>query len=243
MANKNKVIIVGNWKMGPETVLEAKRIISSTKRFISKISGVKVIVSPPFVYSNILSHSANKEVLLGAQDVSVFKDGSHTGEISANMLKKNGFSFCIVGHSERRANGETDEMVSDKVSLLLEEKICPIICIGESSRDELGGYLEFIRDQIKNSLAGVSKKNALEIIIAYEPIWAIGAKEPMKTSDIHETSLFIKKVLSDLYGNEIAFSIPILYGGTVNMRNAKEIVRDGEVNGLLVGRESINPPS
>ncbi|MEI6238129.1 MAG: triose-phosphate isomerase [bacterium] len=242
MAVKKTKFVVGNWKMSPVSPLEAKKIAISIKKCASVLSKVTTVFAPPSIYLPLISRLCAKgEVKLSSQNVSIFKDGAHTGEVNAEMLKNSGVSFCIVGHSERRALGETDAQVSEKVNLLLENGIRPVICVGEGEHDHQGVYLEFLQNEIKNSLKGVTKKNASEIIIAYEPIWAVGAKEPMQNSDIHETTLFIKKVLTDIFGQEMAFSIPILYGGSVNMRNAKDIVMMGQVDGLLVGRESLNP--
>jgi triosephosphate isomerase len=158
------------------------------------------------------------------------------------MLKDLGVKYVIVGHSETRTRGETDENVSKKIQALLDNGIKPILCIGEKERNEDGSHLDFIKDQIKSSLNKVNKKNINDLIVAYEPIWAIGAKEAMDAPSIYEMSLFIKKVLSDIYGQESAIATPILYGGSVNFRNASEIFVTGKVDGLLVGRESVNPP-
>jgi triosephosphate isomerase len=137
--------------------------------------------------------------------------------------------------------GETDEMVSKKIALAIDTGLKPILCVGESEHDSHGVYLDTLKNQIKMSLQKVQKKYISELIIAYEPIWAIGAKEPMSTSVINEMVIFVKKVVSDMYGHENGISIPVLYGGSVSFRNAADIVSNGGVNGLLVGRESINP--
>ncbi len=158
------------------------------------------------------------------------------------MLKDIGVTHIIVGHSERRAGGETDEIVAKKTQAVLEIGIHPIVCVGEKERDAHGLYLETLKDQIKNSLANAPKKLINQLIIAYEPIWAIGAKEAMDPSIVHEMSLFIKKVLSDIYGHDNAINTPILYGGSVNFRNASDIIEKGQVDGLLIGRESVNIP-
>jgi triosephosphate isomerase len=124
----------------------------------------------------------------------------------------------------------------------LEAGLIPIICVGEVSRDESGSHLDVLKQQIKNSLKEVTIKTAPKIIIAYEPIWAIGATEPMKNEDIFEASIFVKKVCSDLFGAEVGVKITVLYGGSVNRLNAPDIIVVGKVDGLLVGRESINAP-
>ncbi len=237
-----KRIIVGNWKMNPISLDLAKKLFKSTKSTADKLNSVKVIVCPPFVYIPSLVKTISS-VSIGAQNVNAEGQGSFTGEVSPLMLKDLGVSHVIVGHSERRKMGETDENISNKVQALLEQDISPILCIGEKERNEDGSHLEFLKEQIKNSLNKVNKKNIDKLIVAYEPIWAIGAKEAMNSSEIYETSIFIKKVLSDIYGHDLAVSTPILYGGSVNFRNALEIFEKGQVDGLLIGRESVNPPS
>ncbi len=236
-----KRIIVGNWKMNPTTLDEAKRIFKSTKNTADKLKSVIVVLCPPFVYiSTLLNFRIESSVSIGAQDVYFEEVGSFTGEISPLMLKDLGISYVIVGHSEKREKGQTDEMVAKKVAMLLDIGINPILCIGEKERNEDGSHLDFLKSQIKNSLNKVPKKSIRKLIIAYEPIWAIGVKEAMKPEDIYEMSIFIRKVLADIYGYEEAVAVSVLYGGSVNFRNALEIFEKGQIDGLLVGRESVN---
>jgi triosephosphate isomerase (TIM) len=236
---KNKILIVANWKMNPETIEKAKEIFQGTKKTTKLLKNTKVVVCPPFVYLSNLEKINDSEVILGAQDMFWEKSGSFTGEISAGMLEKE--SYVILGHSERRDLGETDEMVSKKIISAIKAGLKPILCIGEKERDIHGDYLLFLRNQIINSLNKLPKRFLEKVIIAYEPIWAIGKseEEAMKPTDIHETSLFIKKVLAEIYEPKLALSIPILYGGSVSYKNAKEIITLGEVQGLLVGHESL----
>lgn len=156
------------------------------------------------------------------------------------MLNDLGVTYVIVGHSERRMRGETDELISKKVNVLLEAGMNTILCVGEKERSENGAHLDFLKEQIKNSLNKVSKKNISKLIVAYEPVWAIGAKEAMSPENIYEMTIFVRKVLSDIYGHDQAISTPVLYGGSVNFRNALDIFVKGQVDGLLVGRESVN---
>lgn len=236
-----KKIIVGNWKMNPVTVEEAKKLSKTAKSLSQKLNSVKVVICPPFVYIPVVSNTrVESPISIGAQDIYPELQGAYTGEVSPLMLKDFGVEYVIVGHSEKRSKGQTDEMISKKVQLLLENNISPILCIGEKERKEDGSHLDFLKEQIKNSLNKVPKKNISKLVIAYEPVWAIGAKEAMAPNDIYETSIFIKKVLSDLYGHDEAVSTPILYGGSVNFRNAPEIFIKGQIDGLLVGRESVN---
>lgn len=229
--------------MNVTSVEDARKIFKSTKAISEKLKTISVVLCPPFVYiPTLLNTRSESSVAVGAQNVFFENQGSFTGEISPLMLKDMGAEYCIVGHSERRAMGETDEIISKKVQALLEVGVKPIVCFGEAERNENGSHLEFLRVQIKNSLNKVQKKFINNLIVAYEPIWAIGAKEAMKPEDIYEMSIFIKKVLSDIYGHDEAISTPVLYGGSVNFRNAAEIFEKGKVDGLLIGRESVNVP-
>ncbi len=237
-----KKIIVGNWKMNPGTIDEAKRLFKSIRNIAAKLTKTSVVVCPPFLYISPLTKLKNENVSIGSQNSHYETQGSFTGEISPSMLKDMGVEYTIVGHSERRLIGETDEIISKKANTLLDSGIKTIVCIGEKERNENGSHLDFIKEQIKNSLNLVPRKNINKLIVAYEPIWAIGAKEAMLPEDIYEMSLFIKKILADMYGHDEAVSTPILYGGSVNFRNALDIFTKGKIDGLLVGRESINSP-
>ncbi len=225
--------------MNPSTYEEARKIYNSIKRVAPKLTKIDIVICPPYTYLKSFVKNQN-EVFIGAQNVFFQEQGSYTGEIGVNMLKDLDIKYVIVGHSERRNMGETDQMISKKVQLLLDSGISPILCIGEKERMEQGEHLDYIKIQIKNSLEKVAKKNISKLIIAYEPVWAIGAKEAMNPPMIHEMMLFIRKTISDIYGHECAMSMPVLYGGSVNFRNAVDIIKEGQVDGLLVGRESMN---
>ena len=225
--------------MNPKTAEEAKEIFLGTKKTVKMLKNTEVVVCPPFVYLSDLEKINDSKIILGGQDMFWEESGSFTGEISAKMLKGEG--YVILGHSERRELGETDEMVSKKLASAINAGLKPIFCVGEKERDAHGEYLHFIRRQIINSLGKLPKKSLAKLIIAYEPVWAIGKseEEAMKPSDIHEISLFIKKVLADIYDKKTAIVTKILYGGAVGAKNAKEIIVLGEVQGLLVGHESL----
>jgi triosephosphate isomerase len=159
------------------------------------------------------------------------------------MIKGVGADYCIIGHSERRALGETNEIVGRKVRAALRNGLKVILCVGEHERDESGRYLEFLKTELEESLAQAGRKILSQIIIAYEPIWAIGksADQSMAPRDVHETSLFIRKILREIFKNESALKIPILYGGSVAPENTEALVRGGNVEGLLVGHKSLVP--
>ena len=242
MAVKKK-LVVGNWKMHPGTLAEAKRDFSTFKKKRLKDVGVTTVICPPFVYLNDLSrlYFGNK-IFFGVQNLFWKDEGSFTGEIGPNMVKSLGAKFAIVGHSERRALGENDEMIAQKVKASLGADLHTILCVGEPTRDSHGNYLRFIQGQIKDSLRGVSKPSLKKLIVAYEPIWAVGqGNSAMAPHEIHQMILFIKKQLITTYGKKIGDAIPILYGGSTDADNVHDIVYEGGVDGVLVGRKSLNP--
>lgn len=245
MNNRGKKLIVGNWKMNPTTLAEARRIFGAAKRSAAKIRRAEAVICPPFLYLTTLAKSAKnaRNLALGVQDIFWEIAGSYTGEISPTMVLNSGAKYAIVGHSERRVLGELDNQVAKKAVLALKLGLRPIVCVGESVRDEKGEYLGFLKNQIRNSLQGITEKLLENLIIAYEPVWAIGGKEAMKPEQVEETGIFIRKILADLYGQEAVMKLPILYGGSVDAKNAEAIVYQGNVQGLLIGRQSLEPES
>ena len=235
---KMKKLIVGNWKMNPQSLDEAKDLAGKVKRAMAKVRKTQVVLCPPFVYLSPLSSKVGGSLFLGAQDANHLALGSYTGEVSYSQLYQFGVRFVIVGHSERRKMGETDEIINKKVKSVVSGGMTAIVCVGESVRDHNGEYFGLIKNQILSALKDVSKKSADRIIIAYEPIWAVGAKESMSPRDLHEMSIFIRKVLKDLYG-VLGEDVRVLYGGDADRVNSDSLVRDGNVSGLLIGRESL----
>jgi triosephosphate isomerase len=240
----NKKIIIANWKLNPIGTKKAKSLFSDIKKIASKLRNVQTVICPPFLYINDLQKLVTgHRVVVGAQDAFFKNKGAYTGEVSTSMLKDSGVKYIIIGHSERRALGETNEIVNKKVISALKEDMNIVVCIGEKVRDENAEYLDFIKNEIKESLLGVQKSKFNKIIIAYEPIWAIGGSGggiPDSPSETMETILFIRKILSELFGKKIAMSTPVLYGGSVNRKNAKGFLVDGGVQGLLVGGASLD---
>lgn len=239
--NKYKILIVANWKMNPGTIEEANKIFLATDRISRNLKNIRLVICPPYIYLSELEALKSRTISLGAQDAFMEKSGSFTGEISPNMLKAEGEKYVIIGHSERRELGETHELISRKVLTSLRAGLKVILCVGERERDGHGEYLSFLRSEIVNSLNKVGKRYINSLIIAYEPIWAIGRGDTasLKPGDLHEITIFIKKILCEIYGPRDGMTVPILYGGSVNFKNAKELVVGGGVKGLLVGRESL----
>lgn len=241
---KTKKILVANWKMNPDTQDKAKEIASNMKGALKNKKNIELVVCPPFIFLPEVAEAlgGSKNLLIGAQDVFGGDSKSTAGEIGAEMLINSKVRYIIVGHSSRRSLCETDEVVAEKVSHIIKSGMKAILCIGETERDEGGQFYMFVKDQLLKNLSKIKKNDLKKLIIAYEPVWAIGKKdtEAMKPEDLHEMTIFIKKVLSDKFGQENVMSVPILYGGSVSKRNVEELASKGEVSGLLVGRESLN---
>ena len=243
-------LVIGNWKMDPADIKSAEKILKGIIKGASKAKGAEIVVCPPALFiSGLIKKTRSKKVQFGAQNVAQFEKGSHTGELSAEQLANTGVKYVIVGHSERRALGETSDMVSQKIESSLKSGLKVVLCIGEEKRDENNGaHLEFLAEELTESLsrvenlpAGKAGKNLKNITIAYEPIWAIGAEEAMQPSQIHEMSIFIKKVLSEKFGPDVGRSTRIIYGGSVNSENIEDIMRNGHIDGVLPGRASRDP--
>jgi len=249
--------------MNPASLDEAKRLMrnfqfprplspersSDGGRAISNFQKAQIVICPPFVYLSALAdyrstRIKNRSTLikLGAQDVFYESEGSYTGEISPPMLRDIGVKYVIIGHSERRALGETNEIVAKKIGACLKYLLTPIVCIGESSRDESGNYFSFIRTQIEEIFKNIPRSALNKIVIAYEPIWAIGKKAIREATpaESEEMAIFIRKVLSNIYDQVNASQVILLYGGSVNIKNAREFLKSGGVDGLLVGRDSLD---
>ncbi|MHB1118122.1 MAG: triose-phosphate isomerase family protein, partial [Minisyncoccota bacterium] len=180
--------------------------------------------------------------VIGAQNTWMENEGAYTGEISPSMLASLKISHVIIGHSERRALGESDELVNKKILAAIKAGLTAVLCVGEGERDPDGEYLKYISRQIKIALAGVAKKDLIRIVIAYEPVWAIGkhALRAASADDALEVAILIKKTLADLYGKDGGV-VPVLYGGSVDAKNAGEFLMKSHVDGLLVGRASLDP--
>ncbi|OHA81891.1 MAG: triose-phosphate isomerase [Candidatus Yonathbacteria bacterium RIFCSPHIGHO2_01_FULL_51_10] len=242
---QKKKLIVANWKMAPAGTKEAQGIFRDIAKAGAGSRTARVVVCPPFVFLPTLAALRSKSVALGAQDVFWEKDGAFTGEISAAMLADLRTQSVIVGHSERRALGDTDEMVNRKLRAVCVAGITPVLCVGESVRDHEGGHVIFVRDQIRAALQGVKRSDALRLVVAYEPIWAIGknAVRPATTEEGMEMAIVIKKTLTDLFDRATADAVTILYGGSVDEKNAREFLWNAGMDGLLVGRASLSPKS
>lgn len=236
-------LVVGNWKMNPQSVTMARRLVTEIKKGISRISDVDIVVAPPSLYLETVHKVRNgsKRFSLGVQNVHWKKLGAQTGEISVPMLKSFRVSYAILGHSERRAMGEEDKDINQKTHSVVKAGMTAVVCVGEKKRDSHAQYLNFVENQVREACGGISRAKLNKLVIAYEPIWAIGTGDTATPHDAHEMKLFIQKVLSDIYGRNYVRSIRILYGGSVSAKNAESLIQDGTVDGFLVGGASLRP--
>jgi triosephosphate isomerase len=226
--------------MNPVDESKAKEIVRQVKKVSLKLKKSQIAVCPPFVYLPLFAKSKGKNFSMGSQNAHHEMSGSFTGEVSYSMLYQFGVRFVIVGHSERRKMGEADEVINRKVKSVVNSGMTAIICVGESERDNNGDYLDVIKKQILNAIVDVPKKLMENIVIAYEPVWAIGGTTAMSPRDLHEMTIYIKKVLNDAVGLSSS-DVRILYGGSVDRVNADTLIKEGNVSGFLVGRQSLIP--
>ncbi|KKQ46535.1 MAG: Triosephosphate isomerase [Candidatus Yanofskybacteria bacterium GW2011_GWC2_37_9] len=241
MQKKKDKIIIGNWKMNPLTIKEAEKSFEDIKKSVSYVRKTTIVICPPLLYLEKLKKISRK-INLGAQNVFWGDVGAFTGEVSAEMLYNAGIKYVILGHSERRTLGETNELVNKKIKGSLSAGLTPVLCVGESMRDENHSYFNLVKTQLEECLNGVKKTFASKIIIAYEPIWAISStlnRHDATSADSREMAIFIRKVLYDKFGAE-ASRIRIIYGGSVNEKDALDFLNNGGVDGLLSGRASLN---
>jgi len=236
----NKKLIIANWKCNPASQKEAEYIFKVVKKGILDFGlrkNTEIVICPPYVFLSSIKHQVSN-IKLGAQDCFYEKKGAYTGEISPLMLKDLGVKYVIIGHSERRRYlKETDEVINKKIKMALKSGLYPILCIGE---EEKNSSSSIIREQLKKGLSKISFSKVANIIIAYEPIWAIGTGNACVPEEVLKINLFIKKTLTQLYNRKIAEKIKIIYGGSVNSKNAADYVKEAQMDGLLVGGASLN---
>lgn len=240
-----KPILVANWKNHPGSIEEAESLLKELLKRRELYKKTSLFIAPPYTYLEEVSNRAKSFGTLASQDISPLVKGSWTGEITPEILKNFGVRLSILGHSERRALGETTEEVREKIKIALRSGITPLICFGEKEHDKDGAHFEFLRDELKGLLSGLSKKEIGKIALAYEPVWAIGksAEDSLNPKELSQTVIFIRKILSDLFGRSVAESTPILYGGSVEPTNAEALLKEGGVRGFLVGHASLKAKS
>jgi len=227
-----KPLVVANWKCNPATLVEAKALFDSVIKGIEHIKNIEVVICPPFVYLPVLSASASAKgfggLRFGSQDCCWQGEGAYTGEVSAKMAKSAGCAYIIIGHSERRKHfGETDEIINKKIKAAKEVGLKVILCVGETEMEKNAGKTKDVLErQLKQGMGSI-----LNLIVAYEPVWAIGSGNPCGAKEAGRVKVFLQAMTKS----------PILYGGSVDSRNASGYIKDAGFDGLLVGGASLVP--
>jgi len=237
-------IIAANWKMhmnkdkAIEYIRDFKEMVTATN--------VEIVLCPPFtLLETVKEETKNTVIKVGAQNVHWEEKGAFTGEISPLMLKELGIDYCIIGHSERRQYfNETNETVNKKLKSVMKHGIRPILCIGESLEDRKKGNTEvFVKEQVVEAFKGIDGEDVKNVVIAYEPIWAIGTGETATPEEANRVIAFIREILREIYGSNISEEIRIQYGGSVKPDNIKSLMDQDDIDGALVGGASLDPVS
>ncbi|EKE11762.1 MAG: triosephosphate isomerase [uncultured bacterium] len=240
-----KKFVIGNLKMNLQNIKEREAYLTRMGKEISKknMENVEIVLCPPFVHLEGFKKWKNKKIARGAQDVFFEEKGSFTGEISPSMLKDFDCQYVIIGHSERRRYfGESGEFISYKIKAVLKQNIRPILCIGETREEKDSDQtMKIVADQLKEALADIDSSKIKNVVIAYEPIWSVGTDMVPASNEIMSAKLLIKKILHELVGKKFASEVAIIYGGSVNAKTIRQVCLDAEVDGVLVGRESLDP--
>ncbi|MEN9880891.1 MAG: hypothetical protein RLZZ308_74 [Candidatus Parcubacteria bacterium] len=246
MIKRTLPLIVGNWKATPQTQESAIKNIKNLEKKLttSKIKLPKKVyyIAVPEIFIPTLTPLAKKGYI-GAETLHGTKEGQITGGTTPLQLLSGGAMFTLIGHSEVRARGETREERAQKTLASLSNKLPVVLCFGERTRDANGNYLEELEEDVKETLASTPRELFSNLILAYEPIWAIGAANPATTSECFEAIIAIRRALASLAGIDYAKKVHILYGGTVTKDSAKGFLAEGGVDGLLIGRASQDPAS
>jgi len=232
--------------MNPVTLKEAEKLFTDVKKGLSGVKNAEIVICAPFIYVSGFRFHASR-IKLGAQNCYHEQKGAYTGEVSPLMIKDMGCDYVIIGHSERkRYFGETNEAINKKIKAALKAGLKVILCIGENTRDSFDSKGRWtheldpkLKEQLIGALEGVKKSQINSIVVAYEPVWAIGTGNPATPDDVFSVKIYIRKALSDLYGRKIADKVLVLYGGSTNKKNAADFVNQGNMDGLLVGGASL----
>ncbi len=234
-------LVIGNWKMNPATVGEARKLFLDIRKALGRKNRQTVVaVAPPAPFLSELERlSPSQRMALAGQDIFFEQTGAYTGEISLPMLKSVGATAVIVGHSERRARGETDADIYKDIQAIIKAQVTAIVCVGERERDTQGNYYTVVETQLRAALKAVPKAKLGQLVVAYEPVWAIGTGKVATPEDVYEMKLFIQKVIVGQFGRPALKKVRIVYGGSVKPDNAASILNVGRVDGFLVGGASL----
>jgi len=240
-----EIVVAGNWKMNKD-LNESVALVSEIKNLLSDDINAKMIVCPPYTsLETVNALIKNTNIGLGAQNMCSEDSGAYTGAISASMIKSIGCEYVILGHSERRTIfGESDELVNSKIKKALEYLLIPIFCIGETLEERESGEMKnVIGQQVKEGLKGISADQLSQLIVAYEPVWAIGTGKTASPEQAQEVHGFIRGLLAEMYSSDFAEKVTIQYGGSVKPDNAKELLGQPDIDGALVGGACLNADS
>jgi len=245
MDKDRKLIIAGNWKMN-KTAAEALDLVTGIKREVSSVKEVDIVVCPPFTaLASVSPELLNSNIRLGAQNMSENAPGAYTGEIAAEMLKEFSVRYVILGHSERRQyQKEPDALIAKKAAVAHASALKPIVCVGETLAERESGITEqVVGTQVRGSLAGLTREQVEETILAYEPVWAIGTGKTATSQQAQDVHAFIRKVLAGMFDDATARRVRIQYGGSVKPSNARELMGMPDVDGALVGGAALEARS
>ncbi|MBI2355255.1 MAG: triose-phosphate isomerase [Deltaproteobacteria bacterium] len=238
-------VIAGNWKLF-KTIAEAMALVDGLKPLVAGTKGVEIVVAPVFTaLSRVAEALADSNIRLAAQDCYWEEEGAFTGEVAPKLLKDAGCSHVIIGHSERRQYfGETDETVNKKTRAAIAAGLTAIVCVGETLAErEAGATFAVVETQISGGLAGLSAASLEQVVIAYEPVWAIGTGKTASDTQAQEVHAFIRSLVAKLFGNSAADAVRILYGGSVKPDNVKGLMAQADIDGALVGGASLKADS
>lgn len=236
------MLIVANWKAYIEDVGKARKLFALSKR-LARATGFDIVLAPNAPFLGALAVGNKSLVAFSAQDISATTGGAKTGEATAGAYAAAGATYAIVGHSERRALGDTDAVVAEKLARAFAHGLIPILCVGERERDGDGRYLAYLREELTVALATLTLKERAKVVIAYEPVWAIGktAADAVSPSTLAEMALYIRKVLSEFLPGKAPFRSRVLYGGSVEPENIRALASGSGVDGFLIGHASVVP--
>jgi len=231
-----KPLIVANWKMNPLSLKEAKALFEAVRKGVKSVKNADIVVCPPSVYLPLF-----KGLVLGAQNCSWEEEGAYTGEISPLMLRDIKVDYVVIGHSERRKYfRETDQEVNKKIRKAIDVGLRVVLCVGETAEERTQGKKsQVLKSQLENGLDKVTKEGMKSVIVAYEPIWAIGTGNNCSTDETMSSVLSIRQMLTNLYNRDLADKTKVLYGGSVNGGNSGSYIKESGANGLLVGGASL----
>jgi triosephosphate isomerase len=236
------MLIIANWKAYVEDVERAKKLIATGLK-AARTEGNTIVLAMPAPFIGAFAAKNKSRLAFAAQDVSATNGGAVTGETTAQAYASFGATYALIGHSERRAMGDTNDAVALKLAHALARGLVPVLCVGEHERDSEGRYLSFVREEIVTALTPLTAKERIQVVIAYEPLWAIGktAESAIAPHDLAEMALYIRKVLAELLPGKNAQHSKILYGGSVEPENIRSLAASSAIDGFLIGHASTDP--